>query len=121
VCFVLCFVPDERAVGLGRGRGVHTDNQEFVDVYRCQKCDEVVGEGRKVRRVVVETRPKTYVQRKVIGKAKRKTDDPPIQVTTSTGWETVRTMRVCGTCEQALMERFQGVPPSDRRGVSATG
>ncbi|MEZ4240281.1 MAG: hypothetical protein R3F59_29825 [Myxococcota bacterium] len=86
-------------------------------MYRCQHCNGVVEPGRKIRRVVVESREKTYFQRKV-GKPKRKSDPPPVSVTTTTGWETVRAIRVCRACETSLLEQFRGVPPAERRGVS---
>lgn len=88
-------------------------------MYRCQKCNQVVAAGIKVRKVVVESRPTTYLQMKSVGKADSKRKEAAQTPVRSDGWETVKQIRVCQPCEEILRKGFEGVAAADRRGESA--
>ena len=82
-------------------------------MYRCEACQTVSPPHRRAGHVVVEARTRHYphrrkaVLRRVAGKKNpSRCDDPG-----GTGWETVRTLRVCEVCERKLTAEQNGTPP----------
>jgi len=57
-------------------------------MYRCQNCNALVGPEQTERKVVVEKRPKQYVDEE--------------RNLTFSGWEIIKELSVCSTCEQML-------------------
>ena len=69
-------------------------------MYRCEICHELIGPGLPAAKLVVETRPRVYPERKKANKFKRKrkkeaSDDPG-----GSGYETVREVLACASCQE---------------------
>jgi hypothetical protein len=65
----------------------------IAPMFRCARCNEVIGPGVASHRVVVQRREKRYEPRYKLQKGKKKWDDPGGE-----GWEIVRENTVCVDC-----------------------
>lgn len=72
-------------------------------MYRCDKCNTVVPAGRKLNRVVTETRQKSYaVFKQAKGKGRQRFTGAPEPVANATGWEIAKELEVCAACAAAV-------------------
>jgi hypothetical protein len=70
-------------------------------MYRCQKCNVVVGPYKSLHRVVVETRPKTYpVFRRAKGRKKKKRKEELEATGVAHGHEIVKELHLCDECAE---------------------
>ena len=71
-------------------------------MYRCQKCNIVVGPNQKIHKVVVETRPRTYTLARPVrarSRGRREEEEPLGQ---ANGYEIAKELEVCSTCASAV-------------------
>lgn len=73
-------------------------------MYRCQKCQTVVGPHQKMNKIVAETRPKTYPVFRTV-RARRRGDEPERElVASAAGFEIAKELEVCASCAAAYAE-----------------
>ena len=78
-------------------------------MYRCEKCNSVVGPGKKMNRVVVETRPKNYPVFKTIPARRRDRNPQRELVATRAGHEIARELVTCSSCARDLRQETSGL------------
>lgn len=71
-------------------------------MYRCQKCNIVVGPNQKIHKVVVETRPRTYAVSRPVrrGRGRRRQEEEPMGQ--ASGYEIAKELEVCPSCAASL-------------------